>query len=352
MILRRSIIQCLFIAAWLCLHWGCAGNAAFLMNDPVQEAIAPVLSKAAADTITILFLRQSNYMGGGRIHILRLDDRDIGELTEDNYYRIDVWPGEYRLTVFMPTEIFFGQTHPPMSVGHRICFEPGDAGAVFVYQYTDGMGTRGFERRRLKTFPDFLSGRSLGAHLTARDTAQVSSYLNAQYDGPAIQGRPHGHGTLTWPDGAYFEGLFEHGLATGKAKFHYPDGRVFMGVYHKGRPQSPGVLMTAEGRILFAGRFVEETPHGVGLRTGEQGPEFCIFDHGRDATEFFQQLAGEILDKEQLQKDHQAAIERERNWCQEEFAQGRRLCGCAPLAPDFDNWRECTAPVGKRHYLP
>lgn len=352
MILWRLKIHGIFIGAWLCLHLGCVANQGAFITNAAQNDMAPAPPMAAEDTVTILFFRQSNYMGGGRTHILRLDDRDIGELTEDNYYRLEVWPGEYRLTVFMPTEIFFGQTQPPMSVGDRVCFGPEDAGAVFSYQYTDGMGGRGFERRRLTTSPDFLSVRSLAAHLTARDTAQVSSYMNARYDGPAIQGRPHGQGTLTWPDGAFYKGVFEHGIATGKAKFHYPDGRIFMGVYDKGRPQGPGVLMAPDRRILFAGRFVDEKPHGVGLRSGKKGPEFCIFDHGRDATESFRRLAGEILDKEQLQKDHEAAIERERSWCREEFSLGRNLCGCAPLAPDFDNWRECTAPVGERHYLP
>lgn len=348
----RSSLYSLIIAAWLCLHWGCYANPAAFIKDTAQDAIAPVAQTAPADAVTILFYRQSNYMGGGRIHILRLDDHDIGELTGDNYYRLEVWPGEYRLTVFMPAEIFLGQTHPPMSVGSRVRFEPEDAGAVFAYQYTDGMGGRGFKRRRLAASPEFLSGRSPGAHLTVRDTAQVTSYLNARYDGPAIRGRPHGLGTLTWPDGAVYKGVFEHGIATGDAKFHFPDGPIFMGVYARGRPQSPGVLMSPDGRILFAGRFVDEKPHGVGLRTGKDGPEFCIFDHGRDATETFRQLAGQILDEQQLKKDHQAAIERERSWCLEEFALGRNLCGCAPLAPDFENWRECTAPVGERHPLP
>jgi hypothetical protein len=330
MIPWRSTLHSIFIAAWLFLYWGCAANPDAFRKDAPQDTITPEYPIAAADTVTILFFRQSNYMGGGRIHILRLDDHDIGELTGDNYYRLELWPGEYRFTVF----------------------RPGDAGAVFAYQYTDGMGNRGFKRRRLTASPDFLSGRSLGAHLAARDTAQVTSYLNARYDGPAIHRRPHGRGTLTWPDGAVYRGVFEHGTATGKAEFRFPDGRIFMGAYARGRPQSPGVLMDPDGRILFAGRFVDEKPHGVGLRTGKEGPEFCIYDHGRDATESFQQLAGEILDKQQLETDHQAAIERERAWCLEEFALGRNLCGCAPLAPDFENWQECAAPVGERHYLP
>jgi hypothetical protein len=347
---RPSKVQILAVAAWLCLLCGCSAIPAGPAGDSVHDGIVSGLP--TADTVTLLFFRQANYSGGGRIHILRLDDHDIGELTADNYFRLEVWPGQYRLAVFLPAETFFGQTQPAMSIGDNVCFDAEDAGAVYVYQYTDGMGHRGFTRRRLPGPPDFLSGRSLGAHLTARDTAQVPMYFSARYDGPAVHGRPHGRGTLTWPDGASYNGVFEHGIATGKAKFHFPDGRVFMGIYTRGRPQGPGVLMTPEGRILFAGRFIDEKPHGVGLRTGKKGPEFCIFDHGRDATESFRELAGEILDRHQLEKDHLAAIERERKWCLEESALGRNLCGCAPLAPEFENWQECAAPVGERHYLP
>jgi hypothetical protein len=49
----------------------------------------------------------------------------------------------------------------------------------------------------------------------------------------------------------------------------------------------------------------------------------------------------------ELRKDHRARVEDERIWCEEEFALGRNLCGCAPLATDFKNWQECMAPVGK-----
>jgi hypothetical protein len=364
-----STIPILLIVAMLCLQSGCAATQARDGVDSIQAGIPPANGSPNTDTVTIFFFRQPNYMGGGRIHMLRLDGHAIGELTGDNYYRLELWPGEYQFTVFLPSEIFFGQTNPPMSISDRVFLEPGDAGAAFTYQFTDGMGDRGFQRRRVTVRPTALAGRSMAARLTARDTAQVTSWLNARYDGPAIHGRPHGRGTLTWPDGGVYKGIFEHGCPTGKARFYFPNGQVFMGVFAKGRPESPGILMAPDGHILFAGRFVDEKPNGVGLRTGTTGPEFCIFDHGRDTTKSFRQLAAETMDPsvdtpriirwlrelakaKELKKDHQAAIQRERTWCREEFDLGRNLCGCAPLAPDFDNWQECAAPVGERHYLP
>jgi hypothetical protein len=420
----------------LCTLLGCAASSGDANRSPANRIFSGS-RMPASDKIMIFFYRQSNYTGGGRIHLLKVDGREIGELTGDNYYRLEIWPGEYQFSVFLPSESFFGQTSPPMSISERVRFEPGDTGGVFAYQFTDGMGSRGFERRRLTHQPAFLSNRSLAASLSARDTAQVTMHLNTRYDGPSIDGLPHGKGTLTWPDGSVYQGVFEHGWPTNEARFMFTNGETFMGLFYKGRPKSPGVLMDPDGRILFAGNFVEEKPNGVGLRTGEDAPEFCVFDHGRDITKTFRQLAQEVLDAEDeaqieafsrridhlraqietanehlfklktgnitegdrvadrladlensirdlelsrsrmertaatdqkkfiealhktrwerelikigdLKEDHGAKVEEERIWCQEEFAIGRKPCGCAPLTSDYLDWQTCEAPVGQR----
>ncbi len=420
----------------LCTLFGCvasSGGAGSLLStvDPFEVRMP------ATDKITILFFRKANYAGGGRIHLLKLDDREIGELTADNYYRLEIWPGEYKFTIFLPAENFFGQTNPPLSISERVRFGPNDIGGVFAYQFTDGMSSRGFERRRLASPADLLSNRSLAGSLSARETAQVTLLFNTRYDGPAANLKPHGIGTLTWPDGAVYHGVFEHGLPTNKARFLFSDGTIFMGLYDRGRPKSPGVLMAPDGRILFAGNFIDEKPHGVGLRMGDEAPEFCAYDHGRDITKSFRQLAREALDAEdearieafsrrfdrlraqieaanerlfklktgdisdpkrfadqaadlessirklelsrsnmqrtaasddkqfieelhatrwereltkikELKNDHRARVEEERGWCGEEFALGRKPCGCAPLDSDYLNWQACEAPVGER----
>ena len=423
--------------AVLCIMAGCA----IAPNSAVSKPAAVTRAESrmpAADIITIFFFREANYAGGGRIHLLKVDDLEIGEITGNNYYRIEVWPGEYQFTVFLPPENFFGQSNPPISISDRVRFSLDDAGSVIAYQFTDGMGNRGFVRKKMAASETLMHGRTLSASFSARDTAQVTMYLNARYDGPAINGRPHGKGTLTWPDGAVYRGEFEYGLPTNRASFFFTSGQRFMGLFYKGRPKSHGILMTPGGNILFAGDFVDEKPHGLGLRYGDEGPEFCIYDHGRDITKTFGQLAKEIIDAEdqakiddfsrrvdrltdqieeaktrlfqiknmgimdseddraniaqlensilqlehsredmartsksdlnvfiadllstrreresnkfaELRKDHQAKIEEERTWCEEESGLDRDICGCAPMAADFKNWRECIAPIGKKH---
>ena len=435
MLILRPISITIRILAVLLILSGCTP----LQNNtgPLPESgFGPGLQRPSPGTIAILFYRQSNYAGGGRIHILKVDDQPVGQITADNYFRIEIWPGEYKFSVYLPSENFFGQTNPEMSFSEQVRFEPADAGETFTYQFTDGMGTRGFEHRRITSPPDIIFKRIMAGDVSARQTAQVSVFLEARYDGPALYKKPHGIGLLTWPDGTVYKGIFEHGIPTNKARFFFNDGIIFMGVFDKGRPKSPGVLMAPDGRILFAGQFINEKPHGVGLREGIEGPEFCSFDHGRDITVSFEKRAQKILDSKdkekieaflhriehigaqiekarerleelraavdsdtikeeishveeniddmesrkknmertaqtdfaafinklhstryrrelskikELKKEHQTKVEEERIWCEEEFALGRNLCGCAPLSENFVHWQECVAPIGAHH---
>jgi len=437
MALLRLMVYGINAIAALYLFFGCAPSPNGANRIQVNANLIE-LQKPEPGTLTILFYRKVTYAGGGRIHILKLDNHEIGEMTSDNYYRLEIWPGEYQITVYQPPENFLGQNNPSISISDWVRFGPTDVGGIFAYQFTDGMGRRGFKRWRLAEPLALLFNRSLAGSLSARDTAQVLTFLNARYDGPALNRLPHGVGTLTWPDGQVYQGVFEHGVPTNRARFFFTNGHIFRGLFSKGRPESPGVLMAPDGRILFAGQFIDEKPHGVGLRDGLESPEFCVYNHGQDTTKSFGQLAKEMTDEDdqaqieafprrighlsaqieaaherlfrlktsqtihqdktdeqvvqldqniltmerarasmertaesdlrhftetlrttrweretnkfaELRKDHRAKIESERIWCEEEFALGRNLCGCAPLATDFKNWQECMAPVGKRY---
>jgi hypothetical protein len=353
----------------LVAHISCGGSPG--KRDLSGSSIC--LRSVSSEKIIVYFFRAANFSGGGRIHFLKIDDRIIGELTHDNYYFIELWPGEYHASVFLPAENFLGKTLPSMSIGKSLNFSPGDRGRIFLCQYTDGEGTRGFHLTRANPIPEMVSGRWEARKVTARDSAQVSELFNARYDGPALNRMPHGEGTLTWPDGCVYHGRLEHGVPTNAARFIYSDGRIFFGLLHKGRPARWGVLQDPDGRILFAGPFSDEKPDGVGLRTGDQSPEFCVYSRGSDTTKSFHRLAEEALDAEdekclpadkdelhrmrsqrlvtrtkQFEKAHQVRIEAERVWCREEFALGRRPCTCAPLADDFERWQECEAPEGGR----
>ena len=288
------LARVLFVALmlWLC---GCA-----LTRDRIcdQSTMAywPDFIKPTADKIVVFFSREVNYSGNGRPHILKIDQHKIGELSAENFFRIELWPGRYLFSIVLPAETFFGQSSPPMVISVKAEFSPAQCSRMFAYRYTDGRGTSGFTHEKVEGLPAYLSNRILAGSLEARDTAQVTTLFNARYDGPALDARPHGVGTLAFTDGALYRGWFEHGLPTDTARFFFQDGTIFLGNFYRGRPRNAGILMTPCGQILFTGRFIDEKPHGLGLRTGKDGPEFCFFSHGRDATPSYPQLAKEVLD--------------------------------------------------------
>ncbi len=427
----------LYILCLLALYQfqGCRSTPPAVLNSTVESM--ETASMASADnTILIFFIRNASFAGGGRTHYLKIDHKTIGQLTADNYYRLEMWPGEYHFSVFMPREEFFGQVSDPANVSRQIRLKPHARGNAYLCSYTDGMGSSGFSLDPITGSTDALHLRSMADNLKASDTAQVIELFGARYDGPAIHGRSHGEGTLSWPDGSVYRGTFEHGVPTRKALFYFPNGHIFMGPNHKGRPGSSGILMGTTGDILFSGRFVDELPHGTGLRNGIGGPEFCFYDQGMDITKTFRQRAKERLDIEdqqhiddyfnrveqisdeieylkkrliniasrhdpdgvehviaktrkkinalekkkrhtvsnlaaqnesyieqlrdtryireiaktkQLRKSHNDRIEKELQWCRDEFDQGRNLCTCAPLADNFQQWQECWEPLRKRY---
>lgn len=277
--------------------FGCAG----LQNHNGKQAAVEKTSQwsePAADKIVVFFFRHSNFSGGGRIHLLKIDGHVVGEITGRNCYRIELWPGTYQFTIHLPAEEFFGQKNPPRSISTLVHFGPSDAGSAFGLQYSDGMGGRSFTRHLWNRMPAFMSDRLLSGSLSARDTAQVRTFMDARYDGPALNGQPHGKGALTWPDGSVYRGTFEYGRPTNTARFFFPDGKTYMGQFHKGRPGTPGVLSASNGDIIFAGDFVDEKPDGIGLRIRDKRPEFCQYDQGRDITQSFRNLAREALNIE------------------------------------------------------
>ena len=223
-------------------------------------------------------------------------------MSPTNYYRIELWPGSYTFTVYLPEETFLGQTSRELSTSKRIVLEPGDAGHTFVFQYTDGMTAEGFSLAPLTTDTNITDGRTLAGTIGLRDTAKVLELYGARYDGPSRQGKAYGWGTLTWPDGSVYQGVFEYGEPTPQGQFFFPQGGYFRGNLLEGRPYRSGLLFARDGTIVFSGRFIDEKPHGRGIRTGSEGPQFCVYDHGQDITKSVEQLAEEALDQVEVKQ--------------------------------------------------
>lgn len=362
---------------------GCSALSQKSKAEPGPEKV-----KAPDDKVVVYIYRLFNYSGGGRIHQLHLDQKTIGNLSRNNYYRFELWPGHYFIDIFLPAENILGLSSPAMSSGQPLIFHPWDAGHTYLFIYEDGQGLR-LEEADTHALASLQRERTLARSLSARDTARVKFFLGTRYDGPEMYGKPHGKGTLSWEDGGRYIGVFDHGQLTPEGRFHFPNGETYMGELFWGRPKGWGILMAPDDRVLYAGAFLDEKPHGEGLRMGKEGPEYCRYDQGVDITKSVFLLADEIVAKEEqeelarfisdskkveetmegetpeveeeirekgeidyhqfvegmkashemrlsatvrrLSKENQARINHEREWCQKELDQGKDWCICAPF---------------------
>jgi hypothetical protein len=307
------------------------------------------------DPLVAFFFRESSYKGLGRIHELNIDGKPVGPLTADNYFRIALWPGEYYVSVCLPAEDFLGAYRPPENKTLRLTFSARAGSGIFVYKYVDGETIYPVEPVDNAVVAGIEQSRVLAADLSARDTAQVKFLHDARYDGPASSGMAHGYGTLRWSDGSMLQGRFEYGETTQEGEFFTADGRIYMGPKSKGRPIGPGVWMSSDRRLLYAGPFRNELPHGIGIRPGLEAPEFCEYDNGRDITKTIWQMANDAVDEEDETSHYERVLARYKTmkrrvekqlearelWCREEFALGRQLCKCAPFAIEFEQWSGC-----------
>lgn len=282
---RSLILLLIFILAVSCTNFSRQQNfGAVLANKQPEEHY-----------FNIFCLRREGFSGQGRTHLLKLDGQSMGQLTGSNYLQIKLWPGRYTFCIYLPPESFLGGIKPALSRTKYIDLESSDMGRNFVLQYIDGMENGSLSFLPLDDRESPLAGRILASVVDLCQTAQVRIWFKAHYTGPARQGRPHGWGILTWNDGCSYQGVFEYGYPTTRGFFFYPDGHYFRGNLRYGRPYLSGVLFTPDGQIAFSGDFKSEKPHGSGMRMGEQGPELCWFDNGKDTTKTVDQLALETL---------------------------------------------------------
>lgn len=95
------------------------------------------------------------------------------------------------------------------------------------------------------------------------------AYDGGQYRGPTRNGRPHGHGVVTWPDGKRYEGGFVNGERTGHGVYSLLSGDYYEGDFVNGRFHGRGVMIY-EGR-RYEGGWRDNRQHGRGVYTWPNG---------------------------------------------------------------------------------
>jgi hypothetical protein len=92
------------------------------------------------------------------------------------------------------------------------------------------------------------------------------------YEGEHIQGKKHGHGVLTWPNGRQYKGQYVNDNFHGEGAMTWPDGNSYVGHYANGKKEGEGILLTPDGS-KFIGQFHQGKRHGQFTYTKPDGTE-------------------------------------------------------------------------------
>ena len=78
-----------------------------------------------------------------------------------------------------------------------------------------------------------------------------------------LDGKRHGKGSITYPDGASYEGDWHNDWRHGHGEYKYTDGTWYKGQWEMGNRQGEGLCTYADGN-MFQGSWVANLPHGKG----------------------------------------------------------------------------------------
>ena len=90
------------------------------------------------------------------------------------------------------------------------------------------------------------------------------------YKGEYRDGRPHGRGKATYPNGARYVGEYRLGKSQGRGTLHYANGNRYVGAFYDGKPNGIGTAYYTNGE-RYEGRWKDGVRHGKGILVAENG---------------------------------------------------------------------------------
>ncbi len=104
--------------------------------------------------------------------------------------------------------------------------------------------------------------------------ASAIRWSGALYEGQWVDNRPHGEGTLTWPDGLEYSGEFKDGRREGWATVTWPDGHKYLGEYKNDKITGQGTFTWANGD-KYEGEWENGRRQGQGTFTAADGSKYA-----------------------------------------------------------------------------
>lgn len=132
------------------------------------------------------------------------------------------------------------------------CFGTGEEqGHIYVGEFKDGKA----HGQGTYTWPNGNKyvGEWLNAEIHGQGTYTWASgefahgKKRVKYVGEHKDGKPHGQGTMTWIDGEKYVGEFENDRRYGQGTMTYPTGNKYVGEWKYDKPHGEGTLTIADG---------------------------------------------------------------------------------------------------------
>ncbi len=119
----------------------------------------------------------------------------------------------------------------------------------------------------LKARPPLLKTKSKWGTLQLPEGKFIGEILTGQQSqqGSSGQSGQAGHyGQLTYWNGDYYEGEFNHGHPEGRGSIDYQDGTKYRGDFKKGLPHGHG-MKQSPNQVTFVGSFANGRENGAGI---------------------------------------------------------------------------------------
>jgi hypothetical protein len=94
------------------------------------------------------------------------------------------------------------------------------------------------------------------------------------YDGEWVQDKPHGQGRVVWSNGAIYTGNFQAGKYHGLGVYVWPSAKKFVGRWENGVKHGHGLYTWPNGK-KYDGEYVNGLKEGYGRMTWADGSAYC-----------------------------------------------------------------------------
>ena len=223
----------------------------------------------------------------------------------------------YGTFVYITSGIYIGEVSDRKrnGVGTMIYSDGRKYVGEWVFDVKEGFGTMTYNDGRIesgkwKQNKFIKKKKDVQFNDTISSTFCSFSYNGSQYEGWALNGKPHGQGSLTFGDGAKYTGEWDNGIIEGQGIYVYADGSKYIGEWKNGKKNGYGTMIYSNGDI-YIGDLKDGIYHGFGrLSIAKGGAKVGEWSNGKlvysGIPEIFRAKDKELI----MQKNSNIAIQK------------------------------------------